>query len=69
MKEDIDSFLNYLKVEKGFSINTTQAYNNDLLQLVQFIERDARYRSVVPSWQNFGKHGLAGYMVDLKGRG
>jgi len=69
VKEDIDSFLNYLKVEKGFSINTTQAYNNDLLQLVQFIERDARYRSVVPSWQNFGKHGLAGYMVDLKGRG
>jgi len=69
VKEDIESFLNYLKVEKGFSINTLQAYNNDLLQLVQFIERDARYRNVMPTWQNFGKHGLAGYMVDLKGRG
>ncbi|MDD5486666.1 MAG: site-specific tyrosine recombinase XerD [Dehalococcoidales bacterium] len=69
MKKDIESFLNYLKVEKGFSNNTLQAYNNDLSQLVQFIERDARYRNVMPSWHNFGKHGLAGYMVDLKGRG
>lgn len=69
MKKDIESFLNYLKVEKGFSTNTLQAYQNDLNQLVQFIERDARYRNVMPSWDNFGKHGLAGFMVDLKGRG
>lgn len=69
MKKDIESFLNYLKVEKGFSTNTLEAYQNDLNQLVQFIERDARYRNVMPSWDNFGKHGLAGFMVDLKGRG
>ncbi len=69
MKEDIASFLNYLRVEKGFSSNTTDAYKNDLSQLVEFIERDARYRSVMPSWQNFGKHGLASYMIDLKSRG
>jgi len=69
VKKDIESFLNYLKVEKGFSTNTLQAYQNDLNQLVQFIERDARYRNVMPSWDNFGKHGLAGFMVDLKGRG
>ncbi len=69
MQESVDSFLNYLKVEKGFSVNTLDAYKNDLYQLVEFVERDARYRSVMPSWESFGKHGLASYMVDLKGRG
>jgi len=69
VQESVDSFLNYLKVEKGFSVNTLDAYKNDLYQLVEFVERDARYRSVMPSWESFGKHGLASYMVDLKGRG
>ncbi|MBN1370282.1 MAG: site-specific tyrosine recombinase XerD [Dehalococcoidaceae bacterium] len=69
MKEDIEHFLNYLKVERGFSQNTLDAYNNDLGQMVEYVERDARYRSVIPSWQNFGKHGLASYMVELKSRG
>ena len=69
VKDDIHSFLNYLKVERGFSENTLEAYRNDLYQLLAFIERDARYRSVVPSWQQFGKHGLASYLIDLKSRG
>jgi len=36
VKEDIASFLNYLRVEKGFSANTTMAYENDLSQLAEF---------------------------------
>ncbi len=69
MKADIDGFLTYLRVEKGFSPNTLEAYQNDLNQLLEFVERDGRYRSIVPSWDNFGRHGLASYMLDLKGRG
>jgi len=41
MKEDIDSFLNYLNVEKGFSQNTVVAYRNDLYQLASFVEEEA----------------------------
>ena len=39
MKEYIDSFLNYLMVEKGFSKNTEEAYRNDLFQLENFHQR------------------------------
>ncbi len=34
MKAEIDNFLNYLAVEKGFSPNTVAAYGNDLNQFV-----------------------------------
>jgi integrase/recombinase XerD len=43
VKEEIDGFLNYLRVEKGFSNNSLEAYSYDLRQLLEFIQRDARY--------------------------
>ena len=38
MKEAVDSFLNHLVVEKGFSTNTLEAYRNDLTQFISFAE-------------------------------
>ncbi len=38
MNEAIDSFLNYLVVEKGFSRNTQDAYKNDLNQFVDYAQ-------------------------------
>ncbi|MCK5654056.1 MAG: site-specific integrase, partial [Dehalococcoidia bacterium] len=37
MGEEIQSFLNHLSVEKGFSGNTIDAYRNDLNQLASFV--------------------------------
>jgi len=68
MKEDVENFLNYLKVEKGFSENTIAAYHNDLNQLVRFVEGEAAKRSLVPSWTNFGRQGVLSYLLDLKER-
>ena len=45
MKEDIESFLNYLTVEKGFSGNTIEAYRNDLMQLLRFAEKETLKRA------------------------
>ena len=39
MKNTIDSFLNFLSVEKGFSQNTIAAYRNDLTQFSAFIAK------------------------------
>ena len=36
MREAVDSFLNHLVVEKGFSRNTLEAYRNDLYQFIEF---------------------------------
>jgi len=68
VKEDIERFLTYLTVEKGFSENTLSAYRNDLSQLADFIKQDATKRGLTPSWVDFNRQGVLSYQLDLKGR-
>ena len=68
MRDDIDSFLNYLTVEKGFSANTIDAYHNDLNQLAEFAEKEAANRGVMPAWVNFSRQDMLSYLLDLKER-
>lgn len=69
MKEAVDRFLNYLKVEKGFSENTTLAYKNDLYQLANFVEEAAIKRGSIPSWAGFDRQGMLSHLLNLKERG
>jgi integrase/recombinase XerD len=68
LREEINSFLNYLTVEKGFSGNTVEAYRNDLQQLAGFAEEEANKQSLMPSWANFSRQGMLSYMLNLKER-
>jgi integrase/recombinase XerD len=68
VKEDIDSFLNYLTVEKGFSDNTVDAYRNDLSRLASFVEEEANKQGVDSSWANFGRQGMLSYLLELNQR-
>ncbi len=68
MKHDIDSFLNYLRVEKGFSENTTMAYENDLCQLMRFAEEAASKKVNIPAWDGFSRQDMLGYLLNLKER-
>lgn len=69
LKQDIDRFLNYLTVEKGFSPNTVSAYRNDLTQLADFAQDEASNKNLAPTWVNFGRQGVLGYQLNLKERG
>ena len=69
MKEEINSFLNYLTVEKGYADNTIAAYQNDLNGLAGFAEGEAAKSGLMPSWASFNRQGMLGYMLDLKERG
>jgi len=69
VREDIDSFLNYLRVEKGFSTNTTSAYANDLNQLASFAEEASARKNTEPSWAAFSRQEMLSYLLDLKERG
>jgi len=69
VKEDINGFLNYLAVEKGFSENTLAAYRNDLQQLANFIDEEAARSGSVPSWAGFSRQGMLSYLLNLKERG
>ncbi len=68
MKEDIERFLTYLSVEKGFSDNTLAAYRNDLSQLASFVEEDAANSGFAPLWTNFSRQGMLSYLLNLKER-
>ena len=68
MREVIDSFLNYISVERGFSGNTLAAYRNDLNQLADFVDREAVRRDRASSWSELGKDGVLSYLLDLKER-
>jgi len=68
VREEINSFLNYLAVEKGFSENTLAAYQNDLHQMASFAEEEATKQGSMPSWANFGRQGILSYLLNLKER-
>ena len=69
MREAIERFINYLKVEKGFSENTLVAYRNDLYQLADFVAAEANKSGGMPSWAGFGRQGMLSYLLNLKERG
>ncbi len=69
MKELIESFLNYLSVEKGYSVHTITAYRNDLTGLAEFAAREAAKTGSSPSWAGFTRQHMLGYMLNLKDRG
>jgi len=68
LREAIESFLNYLTVEKGFSENTVVAYRNDLYQLASFVEEEATKRGFTPLWTSFGRQEMLSYLLNLKER-
>ncbi|MCK4273772.1 MAG: site-specific tyrosine recombinase XerD [Dehalococcoidales bacterium] len=64
MIELIESFLNYLAVEKGYSEHTVVAYRNDLTGLADFAKKQG-----VASWADFNRQNMLSYLLDLKERG
>ena len=68
MREAIDSFLNFLTVEKGFSKNTIVAYRNDLYQLASFVAEETTKQGLTPLWANFTRQEMLSYLLNLKER-
>jgi integrase/recombinase XerD len=66
VREAIDKFINYLRVEKGFSDNTILAYQNDLSQLASFAEAEATKQDKESSWANLKRQEMLGYLLNLQ---
>ena len=70
MRQDIERFLTYLSVEKGFADNTLVAYRNDLSNdLTGLAEGQLGKRGIVPMWANFNRQDMIGFLLHLKERG
>lgn len=61
MKDSVNSFLNHLIVERGFSQNTLHAYRNDLYQLEQYLSQ-----SNVKRWSNVTSSHLMDYSLNIR---
>ena len=69
MDEEIEEFLAFLSVEKGFSNNTRDAYRNDLSQFAAFVrEQAAKQSEPQPNWKSIDRSVVLNYMVSLRER-
>ncbi len=81
MQHEVDGFLNFLVVEKGFSPHTVAAYRNDLTQFLAFLveaESRARAAAVLVSagnvdsspngleWSSINKMRIISFIISLK---
>ncbi|MFA5145495.1 MAG: site-specific tyrosine recombinase XerD [Candidatus Omnitrophota bacterium] len=64
MKELIDTFLNYLSVERGLARNTIIAYREDLNSYIDFI-----IKSHIDALSKITKNDIVNFMLDQKDKG
>ncbi len=66
MQEKIESFLDFLRAEKGYSGNTIAAYRNDLTQFAEHMAEEADQPLL--DWSEVGKSAILDYILDMKDR-
>jgi|TARA_B100000959_G_C14988251_1_gene626578 integrase/recombinase XerD len=63
---ELETFLNFLAVERGMSDHTLAAYRNDISALVDFL---ADEKSSRPDWDSVTEEDIRGFLSDLDDRG
>jgi integrase/recombinase XerD len=66
VEEQIHEFLANLRNDKGYAPNTVEAYRNDLVQLLRFVQRE---RPTLSDWRRVDKPLLLMFIVYLRERG
>ena len=65
MKENVDSFLDFMAVERGVSPNTLAAYRNDLYQLVEYLESNGPGFRDGRGWERVDGPTLSAFLLRL----
>jgi integrase/recombinase XerD len=63
MQEQVEEFLHFVAVEKGYSHHTAAAYRNDLTQFLAYAAREG-----IHSWQDVGRAHVQNYILYLRER-
>ena len=66
MLAELETFANYLAVERGLSGHTLAAYRNDTSSLLEFLQHGDQ---AVSSWGNITEQNIRAYLSDLDERG
>ena len=64
MQAQIEEFLRFVVVEKGYSVHTVAAYRNDLTQFLTYLAGEGVF-----SWQDTDQERIRNYVLYLKQRG
>ncbi len=67
MQEQINQFLEFLEVEKGYSTNTLAAYQNDLGQFLVFLQQLPE-KERPKSWKSVTRDHIIHYILEMKER-
>ncbi len=67
MQEQIQQFLDYLDAEKGYSINTLAAYQNDLSQFLIFLQQ-LPIEQRPQTWDDVTRDHIVSYILEMKER-
>ena len=68
MKDSIQAFLKFLETDKGYAQNTVAAYQNDLNQFFQHIQKEKKDKNL-EKWASIKKSAIAAYIDRLKNSG
>lgn len=68
MKDRIQGFLTFLESEKGYAENTIAAYQNDLNQFFQYVQKEKKDETL-ETWANVKKSTITAYIEYLKTSG
>ena len=66
MNEFVESFLNYMTVERGASPNTLAAYRNDLVQLTEFFQSEMGVSVENIAWEDVSEKTVSDYVLYLR---
>ncbi len=66
MKQTVNSFLQHLVIERGFSQNTLDAYSNDLNQFREFVENKLHSSDDQEAWRLVDINLLNAYISELR---
>ena len=69
MRQSVETFLNYLVVERGVSSNTLAAYRNDLYQLSSYLESVHSGKENTNGLEKVDENAISDYMLYLHERG
>lgn len=69
MNEFVESFLNYMTVERGASPNTLAAYRNDLTQLTEYLQSLDDQPNGHVSWDKVSERTISDFVLYLHGLG
>lgn len=65
LRNELEDYLHFLRIERGLASNTLQSYQRDLLHYIDFMEKDKNK----VSWSDVSRHDILNFLYELKDDG